>query len=153
MSNDKKPRVRNRDKRFTLRVTQEEKDTILAAMAATNSKSVVELVINSINNSGIILVSEVEKYSAVLAKAKDLGKGINKGLDLIQLQPEKFQTLINYLEKDDRKNLNAMISFSANLDRAIKGYCIYEENIKRSTDLTLKEVIKAKKKGGLNHDQ
>ncbi|WP_338479092.1 hypothetical protein VRB67_00310 [Pseudomonas trivialis] len=149
MSNDKKPRVRNRDKRFTLRVTQEEKDTILAAMAATNSKSVVELVINSINNSGIILVSEVEKYSAVLAKAKDLGKGINKGLDLIQLQPEKFQTLINYLEKDDRKNLNAMISFSANLDRAIKGYCIYEENIKRSTDLTLKEVIKAKKKRGL----
>lgn len=148
MSNDKKPRVRNRDKRFTLRVTQEEKDTILAAMAATNSKSVVELVINSINNSGIILVSEVEKYSAVLAKAKDLGKGINKGLDLIQLQPEKFQTLINYLEKDDRKNLNAMISFSANLDRAIKGYCIYEENIKRSTDLTLKEVIKAKKKKG-----
>ncbi|MFM1235629.1 hypothetical protein WFQ09_02800 [Yersinia enterocolitica] len=148
MSNDKKPKIRNRDKRFTLRVSQEEKDTILAAMAATNSKSVVELVINSINNSGIILVSEVEKYSAVLAKAKDLGKGINKGLDLIQLQPEKFQTLINYLEKDDRKNLNAMISFSANLDRAIKGYCIYEENIKRSTDLTLKEVIKAKKKKG-----
>ncbi|MFJ4545816.1 hypothetical protein ATI02_3348 [Pseudomonas baetica] len=149
MSNDKKPRVRNRDKRFTLRVTQEEKDFLLAAMAATNSKSVVELVLNSINNSGIVLVSEVEKYSTVLSKAKDLGSNIKKGIDHIQKKPEKFQTLINYLEKDDGKNLNAIVSFSANLDRAVKGYCFYEENVKRLTDLTLKDVIKAKKKKGV----
>ena len=148
MSNDKKPRVRNRDKRFTLRVTQEEKDFLLAAMAATNSKSVVELVLNSINNSGIVLVSEVEKYSTVLSKAKDLGNNIKKGIDLIQKQPNRAKDFINYLEKDDGKNLNAIVSFSANLDRAIKGYCIYEENVKRITDLTLKEVIKAKKKRG-----
>lgn len=148
MSNDKKPRVRNRDKRFTLRVTQEEKDFLLAAMAATKSKSVVELVLNSINNSGIILVCEVEKYSTVLSKAKDLGSNIKKGIDLVQSKPEKFQTLINYLEKDDGKNLNAIVSFSKSLDHAIKGYCIYEENVKRLSDLTLKEVIKAKKKKG-----
>ncbi|EPA94947.1 hypothetical protein [Pseudomonas sp. G5(2012)] len=148
MSNDKKPRVRNRDKRFTLRVTQEEKDFLLAAMAATNSKSVAELVLNSINNSGIVLVSEVEKYSTVLSKAKDLGNNIKKGIDLVQTQPNRAKDFINYLEKDDGKNLNAIVSFSANLDRAIKGYCIYEENVKRITGLTLKEVIKAKKKRG-----
>lgn len=149
MSNDKKPRVRNRDKRFTLRVSQEEKDTLLAAMAATKSKSVVELVLNSINNSGIILVNEVEKYSNILSLSKDLAKNINKGLDLVQLQPEKAPKLIAYLEKDDGKNINLMRDFAKKLDLAIKGYCFYEENIKRTTDLTLKEVIKAnKKKGG-----
>lgn len=148
MSNDKKPRIRNRDKRFTLRVSQEEKDFLLAAMAATNSKSVVELVLNSINNSGIILVSEVEKYSTVLAKAKDLGNSIKKGIDLVQTQPNRAKDFIAYLEKDDGKNLNAIVSFSENLDRAIKGYCIYEQNVKHSTDLTLKEVIKVKKKRG-----
>ncbi|WP_282364126.1 hypothetical protein [Pseudomonas sp. PS01297] len=149
MSNDKKPRIRNRDKRFTLRVSQEEKDTILAAMAATNSKSVVELVLNSINNSGVILVNEVEKYSTVLAKAKDLGSNIQKGIELVQSQPHRAKDFINYLEKDDGKNLKAIVSFSVNLDHAIKGYCIYEENIKCSADFTLKEFIKSKKSRGI----
>ncbi|QXG47594.1 hypothetical protein [Pseudomonas viridiflava] len=148
MSNDKKPRIRNRDKRFTLRVSQEEKDTLLAAMAATGSTSVADLVLNSINNSGIILVSEVESYKDVFKKAGDLGKNIIKGLKTVEDHPEKYQKLIDYLERDDRKTVSAMMAFASKLEQAVNTFCIYEDNIKCSADLTLKEVIKSRKKKG-----
>lgn len=153
MSNDKKPRVRNRDKRFTLRVSQEEKDTLLAAMAATGSTSVADLVMNSVNNANVILINEVESYNDVFAKAGGLGKNIIKGLNLIQSQPEKFKTFINYLEKDNGKNLAAMLAFASNLEKAVNAFCIYEDNIKCSAELTLKEFVKSKKKKGAKHDQ
>jgi hypothetical protein len=148
MSNDKKPKIRNRDKRFTLRVSQEEKETLLAAIAATKSKSVVELVLNSINNSGVILISEVESYNEVFKKAGDLGKNIIKGLKTVEDHPEKYQKLIDYLERDDRKTVSAMMAFASKLEQAVNAFCIYEDNIKCSADLTLKEVIKSKKKKG-----
>lgn len=153
MSNDKKPRVRNRDKRFTLRVSQEEKDTLLAAMAATGSTSVADLVMNSVNNANVILINEVESYNDVFAKAGGLGKNIIKGLNLIQSQPEKFKTFINYLEKDNGKNLAAMLAFASNLEKAVNAFCIYEDNIKCSAELTLKEFVKSKTKKGAKHDQ
>lgn len=153
MSNDKKPRVRNRDKRFTLRVSQEEKDTLLAAMAATGSTSVADLVMNSVNNANVILINEVESYNDVFAKAGGLGKNIIKGLNLIQSQPEKFKTFINYLEKDNGKNLAAILAFASNLEKAVNAFCIYEDNIKCSAELTLKEFVKSKKKKGAKHDQ
>jgi len=118
MSNDKKPRVRNRDKRFTLRVSQEEKDTLLAAMAATGSNSVADLVMNSVNNANVILINEIESYNDVFAKAGGLGKNLIKGLNLVQSQPEKFKTFINYLEKDNGKNLAAILAFASNLEKA-----------------------------------
>lgn len=148
MNNDKKPRIRNRDKRFTLRVSQEEKDTLLAAMAATGSTSVADLVMNSVNNANVILINEVESYNDVFAKAGGLGKNIIKGLNLIQSQPEKFKTLINYLEKDNGKNLSAMLAFATNLEKAVNTFCVYEDNVKCSADLTLKEFVKSKKKKG-----
>ena len=148
MSNDKKPRVRNRDKRFTLRVSQEEKDTLLAAMAATGWTSVADLVMNSVNNANVILINEVESYNDVFAKSGGLGKNIIKGLNLIQSQPEKFKTLINYLEKDNGKNLSAMLAFATNLEKAVNTFCVYEDNVKCSADLTLKEFVKSKKKKG-----
>lgn len=146
MSNDKKPRVRNRDKRFTLRVTQEEKDTLLAAMAATKSKSIVELVLNSINNSQVILINEVESYNDVFAKAGKLGKNIVKGLNLVKRQPDKYEKFIDYLEKEDGQNIRAMTAFATKLEQAVNTFCIYEENVRCSADLTLKEVIKSNKK-------
>ena len=146
MSNDKKPRVRNRDKRFTLRVSQEEKDTLLAAMAATGSTSVADLVMNSVNNANVILINEVESYNDVFAKAGGLGKNIIKGLNLIQSQPEKFKTFINYLEKDNGKNLAAMLAFATNLEKAVNTFCVYEDNVKCSAELTLKEFVKIKEK-------
>ena len=148
MSNDKKPKIRNRDKRFTLRVSQEEKDTLLAAMAVTGSKSVVDLVMNSVNNANVILINEVESYNDVFAKAGGLGKNIIKGLNLVQSQPEKFQTLINYLEKDNGKKLAAMIAFASNLEKAVNTFCVYEDNVKCSAEFTLKEFVKSKKKKG-----
>ncbi|MGG5283611.1 hypothetical protein ACQZ2G_06315 [Pseudomonas viridiflava] len=153
MSNDKKPRVRNRDKRFTLRVSQEEKNTLLAAMAATGSTSVVDLVMNAVNNSNVILINEIESYNDVFAKAGGLGKNIIKGLNLIQSQPEKFKTFINYLEKDNGKNLAAMMAFASNLEKAVNTFCLYEDNIKCSAELTLKEFVKSKKKKGSKNDQ
>lgn len=153
MTNDKKTRIRNRDKRFTLRVSQEEKDTLLAAMAATGSTSVADLVMNSVNNANVILINEVESYNDVFAKAGGLGKNIIKGLNLIQSQPEKFKTFINYLEKDNGKNLAAMLAFSTNLEKAVNTFCVYEDNVKCSAELTLKEFVKSKKKKGAKHDQ
>lgn len=153
MSNDKKPRVRNRDKRFTLRVSQEEKDTLLAAMAATGSNSVADLVMNSVNNANVILINEIESYNDVFAKAGGLGKNLIKGLNLVQSQPEKFKTFINYLEKDNGKNLAAILAFASNLEKAVNAFCIYEDNIKCSAELTLKEFVKSKKKKGAKHDQ
>lgn len=148
MSNDKKPRIRNRDKRFTLRVSQEEKDTLLAAMAATGSTSVADLVMNAVNNSNVILINEIESYNDVFAKAGGLGKNIIKGLNLVQSQPEKFKTFINYLEKDNGKNLAALLAFASNLEKAVNAYCIYEDNIKCSADVTLKDFVKSRKKKG-----
>lgn len=148
MSNDKKPKIRTRDKRFTLRVSQEEKEIILAAMAATKSKSIVDLVLNSINNSGVILISEVESYNEVFKKAGNLGKNILKGLKTVEDHPEKYLKLIDYLERDDRRNISAMMAFASKLEQAVNTFCIYEENIKCSADLTLKEVIKSKNKKG-----
>jgi dihydroorotase-like cyclic amidohydrolase len=148
MSNDKKTRVRNRDKRFTLRVSQEEKETLLAAMAATGSTSVVDLVMNAVNNSNVILINEVESYNDVFAKAGSFGKNINKGLNFIQRNPEKFKVFIDYLEKDNGKNFAAMMTFASNLEKAVNAFCIYEENIKCSAELTLKEFVKSKKKKG-----
>jgi len=153
MSNDKKPRVRNRDKRFTLRVSQEEKDTLLAAMAATGSNSVADLVMNSVNNANVILINEIESYNDVFAKAGGLGKNLIKGLNLVQSQPEKFKTFINYLEKDNGKNLAAILAFASNLEKAVNAFCIYEDNVKCSAELTLKEFVKSKKKKGAKHDQ
>ena len=153
MSNDKKPRVRNRDKRFTLRVSQEEKDTLLAAMAATGSNSVADLVMNSVNNANVILINEIESYNDVFAKAGGLGKNVIKGLNLVQSQPEKFKTFINYLEKDNGKNLAAILAFASNLEKAVNAFCIYEDNVKCSAELTLKEFVKSKKKKGAKHDQ
>lgn len=153
MSNDKKPRIRNRDKRFTLRVSQEEKDTLLAAMAATGSNSVADLVMNSVNNANVILINEVESYNDVFAKSGGLGKNIIKGLNLIQSQPEKFKIFINYLEKDNGKNLAAILAFASNLEKAVNAFCIYEDNVKCSAELTLKEFVKSKKKKGAKHDQ
>ena len=153
MSNDKKPRVRNRDKRFTLRVSQEEKDTLLAAMAATGSTSVVDLVMNSVNNANVILINEIESYNDVFAKAGGLGKNLINGLNLVQSQPEKFKTFINYLEKDNGKNLAAILAFASNLEKAVNAFCIYEDNVKCSAELTLKEFVKSKKKKGAKHDQ
>lgn len=146
MSNDKKPRIRNRDKRFTLRVSQEEKDAILAAMAATGSTSVADLVMNSVNNADVILINEVESYNDVFAKAGGLGKNLIKGLNLVQSQPEKFKTFINYLEKDNGKNLAAMLAFATTLEKAVNTFCVYEDNVKCSAELTLKEFVKSKKK-------
>jgi len=148
MSNDKKPRVRNRDKRFTLRVSQEEKDTLLAAMAATGSNSVADLVMNSVNNANVILINEIESYNDVFAKAGGLGKNLIKGLNLVQSQPEKFKTFINYLEKDNGKNLAAILAFASNLEKAVNAFCIYEDNIKCSADITLKDFVKSRKKKG-----
>lgn len=148
MSNDKKPRMRNRDKRFTLRVSQEEKDTLLAAMAATGSTSVADLVMNAVNNSNVILIKEIESYNDVFAKAGGLGKNIIKGLNLVQSQPEKFKTFINYLEKDNGKNFAALLAFASNLEKAVNSYCIYEDNIKCSADVTLKDFVKSRKKKG-----
>lgn len=145
---EQKPRVRTRDKRFTLRVSQEEKDTLIAAMAATGSTSVADLVMNAVNNSNVILINEVESYNDVFAKAGGLGKNIIKGLKLIQSQPEKFKTLINYLEKDNGKNISAMLAFATNLEKAVNTFCVYEDNVKCSADLTLKEFVKSKKKKG-----
>ncbi|POD21213.1 hypothetical protein I9H08_00575 [Pseudomonas syringae pv. syringae] len=153
MSNDKKPRIRNRDKRFTLRVSQEEKDTLQAAMAATGSNSVADLVMNSVNNANVILINEVESYNDVFAKAGGLGKNLIKGLNLIQSQPEKFKTFINYLEKDNGKNLAAMMAFASNLEKAVNTFCLYEDNIKCSAELTLKEFVKSKKKKRAKNDQ
>lgn len=150
MSNEQKPKIRTRDKRFTLRVSQEEKDTLLAAMTATGTASVAELVMNSVNNANVILISEIESYSDVFAKAGGLGKNIIKGLNLVQSQPEKFQTFINYLEKDNKKNLAALLAFASNLQKAVNTFCLYEDNIKFSADLTLKDFIKSKKKGQKN---
>ncbi|HHK2349537.1 TPA: hypothetical protein ACQRGU_002433 [Pseudomonas aeruginosa] len=148
MSNDKKPRVRNRDKRFTLRVSQEEKVYLQAAIAATGSKSVADLLMNTLNNSNVILINEIESYSDVFAKAGGLGKNIIKGLNLVQSQPEKFQTFINYLEKDKGKNLTALLAFASNLEKAVNAFCIYEDNIKCSADITLKDFVKSRKKKG-----
>ena len=153
MSNDKKPRVRNRDKRFTLRVSQEEKDTLLAARAATGSNSVADLVMNSVKNANVILINEIESYNDVFAKAGGLGKNLIKGLNLVQSQPEKFKTFINYLEKDNGKNLAAILAFASNLEKAVNAFCIYEDNVKCSAELTLKEFVKSKKKKGAKHDQ
>ena len=153
MSNDKKPRIRNRDKRFTLRVSQEEKDTLLAAMTATGSNSVADLVMNSVNNANVILINEIESYNDVFAKAGGLGKNLIKGLNLVQSQPEKFKTFINYLEKDNGKNLAAILAFASNLEKAVNAFCIYEDNVKCSAELTLKEFVKSKKKKGAKHDQ
>ena len=153
MSNDKKPRIRNRDKRFTLRVSQKEKDTLLAAIAATGSNSVADLVMNSVNNANVILINEVESYNDVFAKAGGLGKNIIKGLNLIQYQPEKFNIFINYLEKDNGKNLAAILAFASNLEKAVNAFCIYEDNIKCSADITLKDFVKSKKKKGAKDDQ
>lgn len=159
MSNDQKPqeltpeeqnpRVRTRDKRFTLRVSQEEKDTLIAAMAATGSTSVADLVMNAVNNSNVIMINEIDSYNDVFSKAGSLGKNIIKGLNLIQSQPEKFQTFINYLEKDNGKSLSAMLAFATNLEKAVNAYCVYEDNVKCSADLTLKDFVKAKKKKGV----
>lgn len=148
MSNDKKPRIRNRDKRFTLRVSQEEKDTILAAMAATGSTSVADLVMNSVNNANVILINEIKSYNDVFAKAGGLGKNLIKGLNLVHSQPEKFRTFINYLEKDNGKNFAAMLAFASNLEKAVNTFCAYEDNVKCSAELTLKEFVKSKKKKG-----
>ena len=150
MSNEQKPKIRTRDKRFTLRVSQEEKDTLLAAMTATGTASVADLVMNSVNNANVLLISEIDSYSDVFAKAGGLGKNIIKGLNLVQSQPEKFQTFINYLEKDNKKNLAALLAFASNLQKAVNTFCLYEDNIKCSTDLTLKDFIKSKKKGQKN---
>lgn len=146
MSNDIKPKKIVRDKRFTLRVSQEEKEYLQAAIAATGSKSVVDLLMKTLNNANVILINEVESYSDVFAKAGGLGKNIKKGLAFVKKQPEKYQTLINYLEKDGGKNFAAMSSFSTSLEKAVNAFCIYEDNILCSADLTLKEVIKSKKK-------
>lgn len=143
---NKKPRSRTRDKRFTLRVSQEEKDIITAAMAATGSTSVAEFVLNSINNSNVILISEIESYNEIFAKAGKLAKSIIKGLNLIQSQPDNFQKFIDYLERDDRQNLSALLAFASNLDKAVNTYCLYEDNIKLSADLTMKEFVKEKAK-------
>lgn len=148
MSNDKKPRKITRDKRFTLRVSQEEKEYLQAAIAATGSKSVADLLMNTLNNSTVILINEIESYSDVFSKAGGLGKNIIKGLNLVQSQPEKFQTLINYLERDSGKNLAAMLAFASNLEKAVNTYCVYEDNIKCSADITLKDFIKSRKKKG-----
>ncbi len=148
MSNDKKPKKIVRDKRFTLRVSQEEKEYLQAAIAATGSKSVVDLLMNTLNNANVILISEVESYSDVFAKAGGLGKNIIKGLNLIQSQPEKFKTFINYLEKDNGKNLAAMLAFATTLEKAVNTFCVYEDNVKCSAELTLKEFVKSKKKKG-----
>jgi len=150
MSNVKKSKIRTRDKRFTLRVSQKEKDTLLAAMAASRTASVADLVMNCINNSNVILINEIESYSDVFAKAGGLGKNIIKGLNLIQSQPEKLQTFINYLEKDNKKNLAALLAFASNLEKAVNTFCLYEDNINCSADLTLKDFIKTKNKGQKN---
>jgi uncharacterized protein (DUF1778 family) len=148
-SEEKKPSIRKRDKRFTLRVSQEEKDTLLAAMAATGSTSVADLVMNAVNNSNVIMINEIESYNDVFAKAGSLGKNIIKGLNLVQSQPEKFQTFINYLEKDNGKSLSAMLAFATTLEKAVNTFCVYEDNVKCSAELTLKDFVKSKKKKGV----
>ncbi|MGN2463448.1 hypothetical protein ACTAB1_00005 [Pseudomonas fragariae (ex Marin et al. 2024)] len=85
---------------------------------------------NSVNNANVILINEVESYNDVFAKAGGLGKNLIKGLNLIQSQPEKFKTFINYLEKDNGKNLAAMMAFASNLEKAVNTFCLYEDNIK-----------------------
>ncbi|HCE9571823.1 TPA: hypothetical protein NH184_004475 [Pseudomonas aeruginosa] len=103
---------------------------------------------NTLNNSNVILINEIESYSDVFAKAGGLGKNIIKGLNLVQSQPEKFQTFINYLEKDKGKNLTALLAFASNLEKAVNAFCIYEDNIKCSADITLKDFVKSRKKKG-----
>ena len=100
MSNDKKPKKVVRDKRFTLRVSQAEKEFLMAAIAETGTKSVVDLLMNTLNNSNVILINEVESYNDVFAKAGKLGKNILQGLNLVKAQPEKHDKLIK-----DRKSV------------------------------------------------
>ncbi len=138
---------RNRDQRFNLRVTQEEKQLIESAREIAGSNSVADLIINLLENSSVLLVREIESYSDVFAKSGSLGKNIIKGLNLIQAQPDRYQAFINYLEKDDKKNFAALMAFASNLEKATSTYCLYEDNIKASADFTLKEFIKIKNKG------
>ena len=153
MSNDKKPKKVVRDKRFTLRVSQAEKEFLMAAIAETGTKSVVDLLMNTLNNSNVILINEVESYNDVFAKAGKLGKNILQGLNLVKGQPEKHDKLINYLERDAPQNLRAVMAFATKLEQAVNTFCIYEDNVKCSADLTLKEFVKSKKKKGAKHDQ
>lgn len=153
MSNDKKPKKIVRDKRFTLRVSQAEKEFLMAAIATTGTKSVVDLLMNTLNNSNVILINEVESYNDVFAKAGKLGKSIVQGLNLVKAQPEKHQKLIDYLERDNRQNLTAITAFATKLEQAVNTFCVYEDNIKCSADITLKDFIKSKKKKGAKNDQ
>lgn len=139
---------RNRNERFTLRVTKEEKELLEAAKKITGSNSIADLIINLLENSSVLLINEIESYSDVFAKSGSLGRNIIKGLNLIQAQPDRYQALINYLEKDDKKNFAALLAFASNLEKATNTYCLYEDNIKASADFTLKEFIKIKKRGG-----
>ncbi|HFH3186080.1 hypothetical protein [Pseudomonas aeruginosa] len=138
---------RNRNERFNLRVTQEEKQLIEAAREITGSNSIADLIINLLENSSVLLINEIESYSDVFAKSGNLGKNIIKGLNLIQSQPDRYQAFINYLEKDDKRNFAALLAFASNLEKATNTYCLYEDNIKASADFTLKEFIKTKNKG------
>ncbi|WP_458729831.1 hypothetical protein [Pseudomonas brenneri] len=137
---------RNRNERFTLRVSKEEKEILEAAKKITGSKSIADLVLNLLENSRVLLINEIESYGDVFAKSGSLGKNIIKGLDLIQTQPDRYRSFINYLEKDNKKNFAALIAFASNLEKATNTYCLYEDNIKASADFTLKEFIKMKNK-------
>lgn len=128
-----------------IRVSVEEKELIQQARLKTGSKSIADFILNTIENSNVILIKEIESYSDVFAKSGLLGKGIIKGLSLIQNQPERYQAFIEYLEKDNKKNFSALLAFARNLEKATNAYCLFEDNISCSANLTLKDFIKSKR--------
>ncbi|MGA6107807.1 hypothetical protein [Pseudomonas solani] len=136
---------RKRNETMLIRVSAEEKELIQQARLKTGSKSIADFILNLIENANVILIKEIESFSDVFAKSGSLGKNIIKGLNLIQAQPDRYQAFINYLEKDDKKNLAALLAFASNLEKATNTYCLYEDNISCSADLTLKDFIKSKR--------
>ena len=65
---------RNRNERFNLRVTQEEKQLIEAAREITGSNSIADLIINLLENSSVLLINEIESYSDVLRNLEILAE-------------------------------------------------------------------------------
>lgn len=135
---------RKRKTSLTLRLTAEEKALLISAKEKANYSSLREYISDLSKNSNCIVISEVQDYDALYSKIGNLSNQIAKALNTIIKEPEKYKNLITYIEKNDNHILNALLSFSENLEKIIASHLEIENVIEIKKAVLIREYKKAK---------
>lgn len=135
---------RKRKTSLTLRLTAEEKALLISAKEKANYSSLREYISDLSKNANCVVISEVQDYDALYSKIGNLSNQIAKALNTIIKEPEKYKNLITYIEKNDNHILNALLSFSENLEKIIASHLEIENVIEIKKAVLIREYKKAK---------